>query len=146
AIAALTLPATAAATPTLIASPPVVAPTLIDLKALKAGIPTVQTHGYSASNDGGGGIWMWMAGDQSANVSGDPRSAIWAAPASASSGASGAWKRTYSGWINVLWFGAKGDGRTNDTTALQAAFDYANAQNVAIQLPSLIYKITSPIT
>ena len=34
------------------------------------------------------------------------------------------WYRRYSGAINVRWFGATGDGETDDTTAIQKAIDY----------------------
>jgi hypothetical protein len=45
-------------------------------------------------------------------------------------------------------FGAKGDGTTDDTAAIQAAVNYAVANSMRLTFggPGLIYRITSPIT
>ena len=56
-------------------------------------------------------------------------------------GATGFWKRQYSGAVNVKWFGAKGDGSTDDTLAIQNAVD--SCKNIYI--PNGGYLITAPI-
>lgn len=38
--------------------------------------------------------------------------------------------------INIEWFGAVGDGSTDNTTSLQAAIDYGIAENISIFIPS----------
>lgn len=47
--------------------------------------------------------------------------------------------------IDVRSFGAKGDGVTNDTTAIQAALNYANTVQTACYAPGGVYLITSTI-
>lgn len=84
---------------------------LADLKALAVGAQTgvINSQYRTTAGDGGGGTWVWRSGDQSANVSADTRSGLWAAPDTASTGASGAWQRMYSGPANVLWWGPARD-------------------------------------
>ncbi len=59
----------------------------------------------------------------------------------------GRWKRITDGegFFNARWFGAKGDGRTDDTAAIQATID-AGGERSVIQLPAGVYRVTSPLT
>src|SRR5574343_234936 len=70
------------------------------------------------------------------------------------------WKRDFSGAVNVRWFGAKGDGSTNDTDAIQAAINSLplNTADLGVLAPLGFsngggvfaprgrYKITGPIS
>lgn len=69
--------------------------------------------GYYAAGDGGGGLFYWDANSSAAANGGT----IIAPDAGA-----GRWKRLYSGPVNLRWFGAKGDGVTDDVDSIQAAF------------------------
>jgi hypothetical protein len=45
------------------------------------------------------------------------------------------WKRVYNGPVNVEWFGAKGDGVTDDTAAIQAALTEASSTGAELTIP-----------
>jgi len=58
----------------------------------------------------------------------------------------GSWKRVHSGPTNVRWFGAKGDGTTNDTAAIQAAIDeLALGAGGELYFPPGYYRITQTV-
>ena len=106
---------------------------IVGLKAYTGQAPdqTVFVRGYYSNGDGGGGTFYWDA----ASTEADNGGTIIAADA----GGTGRWKRVYSGAVNVRWFGAKGDGSTDDTGAIQAAIDYALAYVVTVYAPRGIY-------
>lgn len=72
----------------------------------------VVVAGYYAAGDGGGGLFYY---DASASDTDNGGTVI------APTAGSGRWKRIYSSAVNVKWFGAKGDGTTNDQTAFENA-------------------------
>ncbi len=95
--------------------------TIAQLKALPGGSSNyVQVGGYYAAGDGGGGYFRWLSTSTAADDAG-----VTITPSSLP--ASGRWIRVYDGDISVKWFGAKGDGVTNDYAALAATNTYANS-------------------
>ena len=50
------------------------------------------------------------------------------------------WIRQYSGAVNVKWFGAVGDGVTDDSTLIQNAYSYAVSTNSKLYIPTGNYK------
>ena len=59
---------------------------------------------------------------------------------------SGEWVEQDLGIFNVKAFGAKGDGVTDDTAAIQAAIDSIGSEGGVVFLPLGSYKLTDTIT
>lgn len=98
---------------------------------------TVYVEGYYTPGDGGGGNYFYVAGSTSADNGGTV--------IVAKDGAR--WKLSIQDTISVRQFGAKGDGTTNDATAIQSAINWAlNAQVSALYAPAGIYRVTTSIT
>ena len=125
--------------------------TIADLRALSTfRCPCVTVHGYHTPGDGGGGDFYW----DPASTEPDNRGTV---IASNSQPPSGAWRRLMSGpvSINVKWFGATGDGTTNDAGAIQAAIEvirgtvsHVNGQldgGGIVDFPVGDYRIDAPI-
>jgi hypothetical protein len=86
--------------------------------------------GYTDADDGGGGLFVWNL----AGVVPDNNGTV-IAPTSGV----GRWHRSWFGQVNVRWFGATGDGVTDDTDAIQACIDMAEALYASNQLPVTVY-------
>ena len=104
------------------------------LKALGDRPAMVSVSGYTSVNDGGGGLWQWVAG--STTTADD------ALVVNPTSGTAGRYKRLYDGALNAKWFGAVGDGVTDDTAALQAWY----AVGGALVIPAGTYNITAVLS
>ena len=77
---------------------------------------SVEVLGYHEEGDGGGGSFYWDA----LSVEADNGGTVIIPDV----GGTGRWKRIVEGKVNVLWFGAKGDGTTNDLLAFQSAVEF----------------------
>ncbi len=91
----------------------------------------VNTAGYYAPGDGGGGPWVYLAAASSAD---DSATQI------------GRWRRIIENSVRPEQFGAKGDGTYNDTRALQKANNYcARYSTTLLYKPANFYNINSTI-
>lgn len=97
---------------------------LAALKALTTRPPVVVMQGYATANDGGEGVWQWIAGSATAANDGTV--------VQCTSGAAGRYFRIYGDTIAPEWFGAKGDGVTNDSAAFVAAAAACSGQSLLL--------------
>ena len=101
-----------------------------------------------------GGVFRWDTSDLSTEVgadevtSGQGDGGIYVAPATDRTGASGAWVREFTGPVHVTWYGAVGDGSTDSTNAIEAAWGYCldSAQGYFAEVSGeiSIYDINGP--
>lgn len=92
-------------------------PTVASLKALSAP-PDAATYtvlGYYAAGDGGGGTYVWNATDTTTDNGGTV--------IQPSAGGVGRWNLVPAGPISIAQFGAKADGVTDNSAAMQAALN-----------------------
>lgn len=71
-----------------------------ELSQLSAASPAVMLR-----ETGREGLFVFDPADHSASVARDPAQGVYVPPASAPTGASGAWVRSYDGHLNAAWFG-----------------------------------------
>jgi hypothetical protein len=103
-------------------------------RAALAALDTTKDSVAILKEAGREGVFVWNGSNLSALVTIDTQQGIYVAPASAPTGASGAWVRVHqASTYTASWFGVAGDG-TNQTTALQALIDFIPALATALSL------------
>jgi Pectate lyase superfamily protein len=120
----------------------------IDLSTLVGNpgdVITVSEH--TISGDGGGGIFIWS---QDLPMPNEDYGIVFGTTTS------GRWIRQWSGYVNVRWFGARGDGRgydgaIGDTDRIQKAIDFCAGFAIGTEIvggtvffPPGIYIVASP--
>lgn len=106
--------------------------------ALKALVPTTSRLAYLLEA-GRSGFFLWTTGDFSARVAADSVNALYI-KADTIAATTGAWARQFTGPCDIRWWGAVGDGVTDDSAAINAALAHGN---IHLYFPALSYKAAS---
>lgn len=118
-------------------------PALANIAALRAATTGTLTNaiawveGWYAATDGGDGMF-WLSADVTSADNGgtiiiDSSSRRW-------------YRQTLGLPINCRWFGCKGDGSTDDTTAMQAAITFVAAHGAELFVPWGTFLISTVLT
>jgi hypothetical protein len=114
------------------------------LRNLDANISIVHVNGASGSGDGGDGIFKYFSGGSPGTYTDD--SGVTIVPTGGDGSA--AWIRQFTGDISPKWYGAVGDGSTDDRTAIVAAINKAddiNGYGTKVDLGGASYAVGSTI-
>jgi hypothetical protein len=107
------------------------------------GAAVVVAKGCVARGDHGGGLFYWDPSSDAADNGGTVIAPITLDPDCLV--LPGRWIRIYDGFVDVRWFGARGDGATDDTKALQAALDEVRVHGASLFFPPGRYIVTSTL-
>lgn len=111
------------------------AATIANLRSLtSASVPVIVVQNYSTLGDFGGGVFTYNSADTTTT---DNNCTIFV-----DSGSHRWYRQTGAAPLDVRWCGAKGNGTTDDTTALQSAV----AVGPVVYAPAGNYKITGSLT
>lgn len=106
------------------------------LRLIDGAIKNIDVTGYYAAGDGGAGSFYWDA----ASVEADNAGTIIKVTAVVT----GRWKRAVSDSLSIKWFGATGNGLTDDTLSIQATCSVANGKTIVF--PRGDYLVSSTIS
>lgn len=112
--------------------------------ALKALDTTLTARAY-LTEAGREGEFLWRSGNYSTQIAADTTEGVFV-KADAIASTVGAWVRVVDGGLDPRWFGAVGDGTTDDTTALQRTIDIAQITEWSILLPGKTFRTTAALT
>ena len=116
-----------------------------ETRAALAAITGVDGQGAMLWEGGLAGQFTYYDIDLSEAVTADPMQAVFIAPTSDPTGASGAWVRREFEVLELGWFGAVADNATDILPAINAAFDLAEYLNVPSTTNSTIYRGGPPL-
>lgn len=104
---------------------------LLAASGATAGTPAMLTE------EGREGLFVFDGSNLSAEVAADTLQGVYVPPSTATTGASGAWVRRIDDAVHPEWWGAVGDGTTDDSAALAAALSSAHTHGVPLRLRAM---------
>ncbi|RUU97976.1 hypothetical protein EOA79_24110 [Mesorhizobium sp. M1A.F.Ca.IN.020.03.2.1] len=110
-----------------------------NIAALQA-LDTTKDTVAIVTQTGRAGTFVWTSGNFSTQIAADTLQGIYV-KATAIASSSGAWVRVYASPAFAKWFGAVGDGSTDDAAAINAALTVAGV----VALDNLVYAVGSTI-
>jgi len=102
-------------------------------------VPMRDVLGSRSLGDEGGGVFFWDASSSAADDGGI------VVASTHPSAPRGRWRRAFHGPVHAAWWGMAGNGASNDTVALQAAFNAAAGRGIVFAKP-LSYAFDSGLT
>ncbi len=116
-----------------------------DLTTMRSGSVTdnesVLLQSHTTIGDDGGGLFRGVTGAAPTTYTDNNGTII----IPSGGDGSAAWLREYSGAVNVKWFGAKGDGITDDYIAIQATIDTAKSLGIPCEFEKKDYLTSAGI-
>ncbi len=115
--------------------------TLADLRAYSGSSDALHLLGYYEPGDGADGLYVWREGDEDADNGGTCLES--------SERTGGRWIRARSWALDVRWFGARGDGVTDDSPAFTAAIGALGEEGTCtggrLLVPPGVYRLASDL-
>ena len=116
---------------------------IADLRAYEGSLLWKRLLGRNALGDGLGGLYVFNPADLSAEVTADTASAVYVAPNSDLTGASGAWVYVIeNNTLEFMRFNAVGDGVTDDLIAVTEAIEFCKTNGVKLRGGGKTYRVT----
>lgn len=116
--------------------------------ATRAELSALDTSRYGTAflkEAGRSGKFTFVGSNLSAEVTADTLEGIYVAPDSDTDGSSGAWVRVVQVYLDPRWWGAAGNGATDDTAAIQACVNFAQTSEWPMFIPAKTFRITAAI-
>lgn len=117
-------------------------PSIVTTRTALKALDTTAITAVILTEAGREGVFLWKSGNYSTQIAADTQEGVYV-KATAIASSAGSWVRVYDDAMAVTWFGAAGDGSTDDTTALQAAINAAKTAGAGLHLRPGVFNYTT---